>query len=179
MARQILTETAKLQQKCEDVSINEAFEIIDELNEALDLQKGIGLAANQIGIYKKVCIVRVPNESGRGEKHVFGHNFANPKIISRQNPIIFDNEGCLSFPNSFIKTLRYLNIEVLDLLHPEGRVFSGMEAICVQHEVDHTLSKTMYESTLSIIGRNGKCPCESGKKFKKCCMLILRKEGSF
>jgi peptide deformylase len=169
----IVTKTAELTKPCEDISIDEGFKLIDKLNSILEQENGIGLAANQIGINKKVCILRIP-DSETGE--IIGHNFINPKITRREEPITFENEGCLSYPNVFIRTIRYNKVTVVDDLSPEGRDFEGLEAVCAQHEVDHLFGKTMHMSKVKVIGRNSLCPCESGKKFKKCCMPHLDKK---
>lgn len=173
MTNKVIKNIKSLQEKCNDSSLEEGLLILDELEEVLKDEQGIGLAANQIGIQKRVCIVRVPKKIN-GETFTIGHNFINPKIIERSEPIIFENEGCLSFPGTFIKTVRYNKIKVVDLLSPEGREFEELEAVCVQHEIDHTLGKTMYESTPKAIGPNNQCPCGSNKKFKKCCLVELR-----
>lgn len=168
----IVKKSEELKTPCEKTSLEEGFKVIDLLEEILSKESGIGLAANQIGINKQVCIVRVPKDN-----QTFGYNFINPQIVSKEDPIIFENEGCLSFPNSFIKTVRYNKVFVKDDLEPNGRCFEGLEAVCVTHEVEHLLGITMYENTPKSIGPNGKCKCNSGKKFKKCCLPVLKKKG--
>lgn len=171
-SRKIVKRAGDLKKPCEDASLDEGFNIIDQLEISLAIERGIGLAANQIGINKRVFIVRVPIEQG-GEEVVIGHNFINPVITHRSNPVVFENEGCLSFPGNFIKTIRYNNVTIKDLLSPEGRDFEGLEAVCVQHETDHTLGKIMYESAVPMFKDSTPCPCESGKVFADCCKIEL------
>jgi len=171
----LIKKIVNLRKPSKESSLEEGFKIIDILDDALKIEKGVGLAANQIGIQRKVCIVRIPHQENN-EKIVIGHNFINPIIVKKENPIIFENEGCLSFPDVFLKTLRYNNIVVKDLLSPQGRVFNGLEAVIIQHETDHTLGKIMQDSLIKNIGPNNRCPCDSEKKFKKCCMKELNKK---
>ena len=93
--REIVTEINKLQSPCKIVpSIEEGERIAAELLQILNKSKsGIGLAANQIGINKRVCVVNV------NEPLVF----INPTITKREGDINFI-EGCLSFPKQSVKT---------------------------------------------------------------------------
>ena len=92
---------------------------------------GIGIAANQVGFDQRVIILKLKGQ----------HPFAlfNPEIISGDEEVV-DEEGCLSFPNLFIKINRFKNITVkyLDKLAKECTItLSGYDAKCVQHEIDH------------------------------------------
>jgi len=160
----ILTDENKLRNECEDVSIFETPQIIAQLENELSSSrtKGIGLAANQIGINKKVCIIRLDD---------LNLDLANPIITDKYDLSLFHNEGCLSFPDQWLSTKRYAEILVKDLLHPMGVVCTGLMAVVVQHEVGHLYGETMYDYQVKIpSGHNMPCWCESGKKFKKCHM---------
>lgn len=170
----IVTDEKLLRIPSVDSSMEEGFKIIDLLNKTLDENPGIGLSANQIGILKKVFVLRVP-AINNNQKVIYSRNFINPKIVSRVDPILFHNEGCLSFPNKAIETLRYNQIVIIDDLQPDGRILSGLEAVAAQHEYDHTLGKTMYDSKIQNISPNDKCLCGSEKKYKKCCSLIVKR----
>ena len=59
----------------------------------------------------------------------------------------------------------------------ENRDLRTLEAVCVQHEIDHLNGIVCMDRKVNItivadkkIGRNEPCPCESGKKYKKCCL---------
>jgi len=170
----IITDDSKLHEPCQEVSIDIGFKIIDELESELlkSATRGIGLAANQIGIPKKVCILRIP-QFNLGEEIVIGYNLINPIIISKKYPMKVKNEGCLSYPGQSLETLRYYEIVVQDSLEPHGRLLTDWAAICCQHEVDHLNGITMHDRKLNRIGMNDKCPCGSGMKFKKCCHVGL------
>ena len=124
-----------------------ATELFQILNKRKD---GIGLAANQVGIDAQVAVVNVR------EPLVL----INPKIISKKDKIPF-YEGCLSFPSKGVHTERYETIEVKTEQIDGSWIFSGvdtgdeargtweidkkkqnrelrtLEAVCVQHEIDH------------------------------------------
>jgi peptide deformylase len=77
-----------------------------------DSKAGVGLAANQIGINKRVCVINV-------KKPII---LINPEITGKFEKISF-NEGCLSFPGDYILTERYANIAVRSMNHPKCCIF--------------------------------------------------------
>ena len=163
-----------INKKLKEVSVEEGLVIAEELFQIHNKRKdGIGLAANQVGIDAQVAIVNVR------EPLVL----INPKIVSKKNPIGF-YEGCLSYPGKGISTQRYRDIVITTEQEKDELVFGGsdeelsvLESVCVQHEIDHLMGKTIHDRRKDItyvadvkIGRNDKCPCGSGKKYKKCCI---------
>jgi peptide deformylase len=156
----IITNSEQLTKECKDVSLMfDGEHIISKLEEQLAKSSGVGLAANQIGIDAKVCIIRAPNAK---------INLINPVIEKKYDLKLFKNEGCLSFPGEWLTTSRYNEIVVKDLLHPAGIICTGFEAVVVQHEVDHLYGKLMHEYIVKIPGRNEPCWCGSKRKYKKC-----------
>ena len=183
-----------INKKLREVSVEEGEKIATELFEILNKRKdGIGLAANQVGIDAAVAVLNVR------EPIVL----INPKIISKENEIDF-YEGCLSYPGKGVNTKRYETVEVTSANVEGTMIFSGvdtgdktkgsweqegktyqvkdrdlrtLEAVCVQHEIDHLNGvrcldravDTTYRSEKKP-GRNEPCHCGSGKKFKKCCI---------
>ena len=181
-----------IQKKLRRVTVEEGEKIATELFEILNKRKdGIGLAANQVGIDAAVAVVNVR------EPIVL----INPEIVSRETEIPY-YEGCLSFPGKGCHTKRYETIEVKSDNVDGTMVFSGvdtgeeakgtwedgqqkqnrelrtLEAVCVQHEIDHLNGMRILDRAQELtirrterkIGRNEKCPCGSGKKYKKCCI---------
>ena len=158
----IIKDKNKLKQKCEPcTSVEEGEEIAAQLFEELS-DKGIGLAANQIGINKRVCVVNVK------EPLVL----INPKIVETSEEKFVFPEGCLSFPNDKIRTQRYVGV-VVEADNHEGQlsfsaesedVNDAFECACVQHEIDHLDGLTMYDRQYTVepykaprkIGRNEK-----------------------
>lgn len=163
---------------CEDVAPNEVGQLIELLeNELVVANKlgkgGIGLAAPQIGIYKKIAIIRL----GKLEHNL---NLINCKIKQGFDPSIFTDEGCLSFPGRVENTTRFQEIHVIDnLVYPYSFIASGLSAVVCQHEIDHYYSTLFIDHLVpqhsmnlsSKIGSNQPCPCNSGKKYKRCCKL--------
>ncbi len=159
----IVTNTKKLSEPSESISIEEAQEVIKKLESELELSPvpGIGLAAPQIGIHKRVVIIRTKDKI----------NLVNPKIKERREFTLSKGEGCLSLPGIRKDIWRYNEVLVVDDLHPNGFVATGLDAFVIQHEVDHLFGKLITD--YKKIGRNDPCPCgamKNGKpiKFKKC-----------
>jgi len=180
-----------IQKKLRRVSVEEGEEIAAELFQILNKRgDGIGLAANQVGIDAQVAVVNVR------EPIVL----INPKIVSRETEIPF-YEGCLSYPGKGVNTKRYETVEVKSDTVEGTMIFSGvdtgesgkgswedgevkedrhvrtLEAVCVQHEIDHLnvirCLDRVVDTTIRVEkkpGRNEPCHCGSGKKFKKCCI---------
>ena len=158
----ITTDISKLKKECRNISLIEASGIIYSLENELKTSKisGLGLAANQIDIDAKVCIIRTKNKI----------NLVNPKITHKYDLSLFKNEGCLSFPEQWITTARFNEIVVKDLLHPAGIICVGIDAVVVQHEVGHLYGEVMFNYQVKEpAGPNMPCWCKSGKKYKKCC----------
>ena len=174
----IVKDIKELNQPCEPCSsVEEGEEIASKLLNYLNESKtGIGLAANQIGINKRVCVVNVK------EPLVL----INPKIVEKSKEQFVFPEGCLSFPNDKIKTTRYQDI-VVEADNHKGRLsFSAnskdindaFECVCVQHEIDHLDGITMFDREFKSepiingvnapkkIGRNEKVTITKGTESK-------------
>lgn len=176
----ITNNEAALRVKCEDVLPEEVGQLVDvlerELAQANRLGKsGIGLAAPQIGIAKKIAIVRL------GSHRQSDINLINCKVKIGYNPAIFQDEGCLSFPGRVETTTRFQEV-VIDnnLTYPHSFIATGLSAVVCQHEIDHYNSTLFIDHVLAIpktkIGPNDPCICgkvdpisNKIKKFKKCC----------
>ncbi len=140
----IIKNKNKLTTPCDIVSIKEGEEIgVRLLHEIRQSKIGIGLAANQIGINKRVCVVNVK------EPIVL----INPKIVEKSKEKFVFAEGCLSFPKKKIKTERYVSVVVEADNHKSKLSFSAdsseindaFECCCIQHEIDHLDGITMYD----------------------------------
>jgi peptide deformylase len=176
-----------INKKLKEVSVEEGLAIAEELFQILNKRgDGIGLAANQVGIDASVAVVNVR------EPVVL----INPKIIDTSDEISY-YEGCLSFPGHGIRTQRYKNIIVQSADSESQYYFSGaesakdakgtwetakkhdteqrlLEAICVQHEIDHLNGKTMHDREMKLeptkvekkIGRNELVTIKKGDAVK-------------
>ncbi len=99
--------------------------------------EGIGLAAVQVGVHKKVIVVDVGVRTGTPAPRVF----INPEIIQESDDISVYNEGCLSFPDQFSEVERpaHISVKYLDEQGAEHTIKAeGILATCLQHEIDHT-----------------------------------------
>lgn len=154
----------------EVASLREILE--SELRHSASLGRpGIGLAAPQIGIYKKMAIIRL----GHKDLEV---DLVNAYLDKGYDQIIHRDEGCLSFPGRVENVLRFQEVYIKgNLVQPQTMVLTGLMAICAQHELDHLNGILLPERaipkqkpiTRSKPGPNNPCPCQSGKKYKKCC----------
>jgi peptide deformylase len=171
----IITEMTKLQKLCEEVkTIKEGEEIGAQLlKELTESQNGIGLAANQIGINKRVCVVNVK------EPLVL----INPRITETSEEKFIFPEGCLSFPGQHIRTERFTEITIEADNHEGKLSFSAdsedvndaFECACVQHEIDHLDGVTMFDREWKQqpirvekkFGRNEKVTITDGKETKE------------
>lgn len=116
----------------------------DEMvSEMISLQ-GIGLAANQIGYDKRIFVMYLPQSSASHQSIML----VNPKIIRSGKDKISIKEGCLSFPDVQVEKQRN-KIVTVQYFDENGvaqeRVFKGIEAVCVQHEIDHLDGKTFID----------------------------------
>jgi len=161
----IITNKSELEKVCSDTSIIEAHKTLSLLEQSLTNSKtpGVGLAANQIGIDAKVCIIRTNSKI----------DLVNPVIVEQYDLMEFEREGCLSFPGKYILTKRYNEILVKDLWQPAGLILVGMDAVVAQHEIGHLYGKTMFEYQIERPQVNSVCWCGSGRKYKKCHMNKL------
>jgi peptide deformylase len=164
-----------LRVKCEDVLSEEVGTLIDILEKELEYANrlgkgGIGLAAPQIGIAKKIAIVRVGN---------IRFDLVNAKIVKGYDLTLFREEGCLSFPGRVEDTMRYQEVYVTDnLVSPCRFTATGLLAVVCQHELDHVNSILFMDRVvpkpvstvrnIPKVGPNAPCSCGSGKKYKKC-----------
>jgi peptide deformylase len=105
--------------------------LIKRLKMTMKLHGGIGLSANQCGVFERVFVI--------------GANDAvwaciNPKIINASPDLIRDKEGCLSFPGLTLNVERHSWVEA-EFINEECKVvqmrFEGLTARCYQHELDH------------------------------------------
>lgn len=129
-----------LTKKCKQIEIidDKIKELANDMLETMYSYDGIGLAACQVGVLKRLVVYDVTYiDEKKGKKPVV---LINPIITSRSKSMVVVEEGCLSFPDVFENVERHekVTIEYLDL---EGKKCvknaKGMEAICIQHELDH------------------------------------------
>jgi peptide deformylase len=116
-------------------------ELIDDMLETMYAAKGVGLAATQVNVHKRVLVTDVSD--ARNEPRAF----VNPEILSRDGTET-SQEGCLSVPGYYDDVERAARIRVR-ALDRDGKAFEqdldGLLAICVQHEIDHLDGKLFVD----------------------------------
>jgi peptide deformylase len=159
-----------------EVIPEEIGQLIESLEKELEYgnkigRSGIGLAAPQIGLSRRIAIVRLPKIS---------LNLVNAEIDKGFDPAIFEDEACLSFPGRVENTMRFQEVHVsYNSVEPHHFIATGLLAVVVQHEIDHLNSVLFFDhkvakinadigTKIAKVGPNEQCPCNSGKKYKKC-----------
>jgi len=108
-------------------------QVIDDLFETMYAAPGIGLAATQVDLHKRLLVADV--SADKADPYVF----INPEILAKDGLLVTE-EGCLSVPGYYEEVERAEHIRVSYLDRDGNTVeeeFEGMLAVCVQHEVDH------------------------------------------
>lgn len=126
--------------------------LMDDMLESMYAANGIGLAAPQVGVLRRVIVVDVsapdaPNEPTR---------LANPEILWHSDDAVLGEEGCLSLPDQYADVRRPSRIRLRYLDHQnEIRELDadGLLAKCIQHEIDH-LDGVLFVDHISAVKRN-------------------------
>ena len=125
-------------------------QLVDDLFETMRAAKGVGLAANQIGVARRVAVVDV------GEEDPPPLVLINPLIVERSEELETEEEGCLSIPDIFGDVERHARV-VVEGLDREGATFrveaQGYKARAIQHEIDH-LDGVLFLDHLSAVKRS-------------------------
>ena len=139
--KKILTEPNKiLRQKSlivENVN-NDTQRLMDDMLETLYAAPGIGLAAIQIGVPKRVIVMDLSRDRDKEPKNPM--YFVNPEIIWKSEEKFTYEEGCLSVPSQFaeIDRSKQCHVKYLDYNgHSQELKAEGLLATCIQHEIDH------------------------------------------
>ena len=124
--------------------------LVEDMRETMHAYRGIGLAANQIGVLQRVLVIDVPLEGDRRADLAL----VNPVLSDRKGSMT-DEEGCLSIPGLYddVRRAETLHVEAQDVAG-ERLVFDaeGYLARVMQHEVDH-LDGVLFVDRLSLLKR--------------------------
>ncbi|MFU8802799.1 MAG: peptide deformylase [Bradymonadaceae bacterium] len=125
-------------------------QLVDDMAETMYDAPGIGLAAPQIGVDKRITVIDVAHRDEEKDLHVF----INPEIIDREGKILWE-EGCLSIPGIYEKVQRSEKV-VVRALDRDGNPFEleaeEILAVALQHEIDH-LDGVLFLDHLSHLKR--------------------------
>ena len=133
----------KISDPIEKVGVNE-IKLINDLFETMYHSKGIGLAAVQVGILKRVLVIDLSTKDEKKEPL----SFINPIIKNISDETSVYEEGCLSIPDTFIEIERpkICEVEYIDI---SGKVRNlkcdGLLSTCLQHEINHLDGKLIID----------------------------------
>jgi peptide deformylase len=124
-----------------DVVDDKLRALIDDMFETMYAAPGIGLAATQVDVHRRLLVADV--SSDKSDPHVF----INPVIVEKDGVTVTE-EGCLSVPGYYeeVKRAEHIRVRYLDRdgRESEGE-FEGLLAVCVQHEIDHLDGKLFVD----------------------------------
>ncbi|MDH3982266.1 MAG: peptide deformylase [Kiritimatiellaceae bacterium] len=135
-------------------------ELVKEMLETMYAEKGVGLAAEQVGRKERLFIIDIPAELDLDENEVRENPaiempivFINPKITAHSETIQTGPEGCLSFPGIYANVERWYEVdaEYIDLQGmPKTLHAKGLLARAIQHELDH-LDGVLFVDRMSSV----------------------------
>jgi peptide deformylase len=155
MALLHIIETPDPRLKTKSVSVDHVDDalrrLMDDMLETMYHAPGIGLAAIQVGVAKRVLVIDLQENEARNPRY-----FVNPEIIWASDDLSVYNEGCLSVPEQYAEVERPAQIRVRYLDY-DGVVreeeMDGLLATCLQHEMDH-LEGILFIDHLSKLKRD-------------------------
>ena len=146
-AKEIITVPDEILKKISDpvekIGINEK-KLIDDLLETMYVSNGIGLAAVQIGILKRILVVDVSTKDEKNQPIVL----INPVIKNLSDDTSVYEEGCLSIPETFIEIERpkICEVEYIDEKGSKKNLkCDGLLSTCIQHEINHLDGKLIID----------------------------------
>ena len=142
-----------LKKKAEKVAVvdDELRHFMDDMLETMYAAVGVGLAAPQVGVSKRVVVIDISHEDEKREPLFL----VNPEIIWKSEDKVCGEEGCLSVPEQRAEVERYASIKVryLDYNGQEHEeLIDDFLAIVIQHELDH-LDGILYIDRISRLKR--------------------------
>ena len=143
----------RLKVKCEPVGkVDKTIaKLMDDMLDTMYLAPGVGLAAPQVGVTKRILVVDVSSKDGPREPI----RMANPEIVWHSEELAVYEEGCLSLPDQYADVerpvkIRFRYLDETGLL--QEREAEGLLATCIQHELDH-LEGIIFVDHLSALKR--------------------------
>lgn len=155
----------RLKKTCEPVAAigDKVLRLAEDMLETMYEAPGIGLAAPQVGVISRLFVMDCAAKDEAPTPQVF----FNPEITWKSEELNVHEEGCLSIPEQYEEVTRPARVSVR-YLDRDGELredtFSGLEATCVQHEIDH-LDGTLFIDHLTPIRR--RLITEKMKKLKR------------
>lgn len=157
----LLKQISKPVEKIDD----ELRQFMKNMVQTMYAESGVGLAAVQVGVLKRVLVIDVDYETEEHHHHHHGHcggvhvkntnprYFINPEIIQSSKESVPYNEGCLSFPGMRSEVIRPEKVKVKYLDFQGNERVEEMDellATCIQHEIDHLNGITFVDHISKI-----------------------------
>ena len=150
----IVAPDPRLKVKCEELTHveEEHVKLLDDMLDTMYDAPGIGLAAPQVGVTKRLIVIDVTESDG--SRHTY--KMINPKITWFSNELSNYEEGCLSLPEQYANVIRpeQICVEFLDNKGKSQTIDAkGVLATCIQHEIDH-LDGTLFVDHITKLRRD-------------------------
>jgi len=117
-------------------------QLVDDMLHTMYEAEGVGLAATQVDVHRRVIVIDTSEQ--RDAPRVL----INPELLRVSDEMVVGEEGCLSVPTIYDAVPRHARVTVR-ALGRDGQPYEfdaeGLEAVCVQHEMDHLLGKVFVE----------------------------------
>ena len=150
----IIAPDPRLKMVCVEVNdiTPEIVGMMDDMLDTMYAAPGIGLAAPQVGVTKRVIVADVCKEENKREPR----RLINPEIEWKSEDLFAYEEGCLSLPEHYSDVARPKNVGIRYLDETGKRrelEAEGLLAVCLQHEIDH-LDGILFVDHISSLKRN-------------------------
>lgn len=124
--------------------------LANDMLETMYDENGVGLAAPQVGVSKRIMVIDVSNEDEPNQPIVF----INPQIVESSGSLV-GLEGCLSFPNVFFEVRRFnrITVKYQNLAGKDVKMQAEGDLLCraIQHEIDHLDGELFINKAVSPI----------------------------
>ena len=154
-----------LKKKCKPVEeiTPDIKQLITDMFETMYAAPGAGLAASQVGVPVRICVIDIKPE-GKREPIVL----INPKIVSKTGKVL-DEEGCLSLPGIVAKVRRFSDVKVEAVDHrgfPVSVSGRGILSKALQHELDHLDGKLFIDNLSWLVKQKLKREIKKKRKLE-------------
>ncbi len=125
---------------------------MDDMLETMYAAPGVGLAAPQVAVHKRVIVV----DTAKGDSERSPIRLANPEIVHSSDDVAVYDEGCLSFPDQYAEVERPTKVRVRYISYDnevQEIEAEGLLSTCIQHEMDH-LDGKLFVDHISMLKRN-------------------------
>ncbi|MGX0876968.1 peptide deformylase [Roseovarius sp. MBR-154] len=137
----------RLKKVCEPVPdlSDDLRQLADDMLETMYDAPGIGLAAPQVGVTRRLIVLDCVKDEGEAPRPLV---MFNPEVVARSDETNTYEEGCLSIPDQYADVTRPKLVDVRWIDrdgNPQAETFDGLWATCVQHEIDHLNGKLFID----------------------------------